>query len=139
MPHAIERSVATPTMNARLPERNPMPEPADGEEAGSLDESGQAVRGGYSAAGRHPNGELLTRQDVARAHAVPGLNLRHAHLEEPRDPPQRIAEADRVDHAARAAVRMIGSFVVLRMAAMMPVIARRNGCARDQAQPLSRV
>src|SRR6185437_7901834 len=129
MPHAIERSVATPTMNARLPERNPMREPA-----------GDCVhRQCTLPAGCDPDRERLTRADVsARAHGVPGENLRDPHLEEPGDPPQRIAGADGIDHTAGAAFRLCGA---LRLApVMVPVSSRAPGDRRacHQAQPLSR-
>src|SRR6266480_1903907 len=71
MPHAMERSVATPTMKARLPARNPMM---------SL-----------------PARLLPGVQARARGEAIPGEQLRHAALEEPRDLRDGVALAHRVE------------------------------------------
>src|SRR6184192_3412918 len=83
MPQAIERSVATPTMKARLPARNPM---ASSLPAGIMPEgaprplrSGLVVRVQVDA-------ELLSGVEPRMGReAVPRHDLRHAALKEPRD------------------------------------------------------
>src|SRR4029077_5544735 len=83
MPQAIERSVATPTMKARLPARNPMglslPARIMPEGAQPPLRSGVVVRMQVDA-------QLLPGVEPGLGgEAVPGHDLRHAALEEPRD------------------------------------------------------
>src|SRR5579863_684870 len=78
MPQAIERSVATPTMKARLPARNPMTSPPGGDYAGR-----PAAAHPSAVAGGDADAQLLAGVDVrVRRQAVPGEQLRHAALEQ---------------------------------------------------------
>src|SRR6185295_8004955 len=108
MPHAIERSVATPTMRARLPARNPIHEPrlltgknrkrffryracvSAGKKRGFcrlLPSVATPGRFSHSAAARgYADREFLARLDgAADGDVVPVEDLRHRDLEHTRD------------------------------------------------------
>src|SRR6478752_4119753 len=87
MPQAMERSVATPTMRARLPARNPM--------EASPDAAKSAAARGYA------DRELLARLDAGVREVVPGADLLHRDLEELRDRIQRVASPHHVRHRSR--------------------------------------
>src|SRR5262245_10761316 len=87
MPQAMERSVATPTMRARLPARNPI--------EASPDAAKSAAARGYA------DRKLLARLDGGVREIVPGGDLLHRDLEEFGDRVQRVASAHHVSHRAR--------------------------------------
>src|SRR3954469_23902284 len=84
MPQAMERSVATPTMRARLPARNPM--------EASPDAAKSAAARGYA------DRELLARLDAGVLEVVPGRDLRHRDLEQFGDRVKRVARPHDVGH-----------------------------------------
>src|SRR2546423_85517 len=98
MPHAMERSVATPTMKARLPARNPirslpariMPEVAPVQAASGSER--------LAVARVQTDAQLLPGVEPGpRVQAVPGEQLRDAALEEPRYLRHGVALAHRVE------------------------------------------
>src|SRR2546430_5276966 len=94
MPHAMERSVATPTMKARLPARNPMMSLR----AGIMPEVAPPGPQPLVVARVQTDAQLLSGvQARARGEAIPGEQLRHAALEEPRDLRDGVALAHRVE------------------------------------------
>src|SRR3569833_1720172 len=121
MPQAIERSVASPTIRARLPARNPMhvsPSLRGGEAFPSAEFSEddgsrvQQVPGDgpwpaarekdpSAAAGGDPDRELLALEDQrCKAHTVPAQDLGHGHLDQFGDLTKRIAGPHDVDDPA---------------------------------------
>src|SRR2546430_12786446 len=94
MPHAMERSVATPTMKARLPARNPMMSLP----ARIMPEVAPPGPQPLVVARVQTDAQLLSGVQVrARGEAIPGEQLRHAALEEPRDLRDGVALAHRVE------------------------------------------
>src|SRR5579863_9057617 len=92
IPQAIERSVATPTIRARLPARNPMVVPP-----GSIMPE-VALRRSGSGVPDDVDAQLLAGVQMGRrAQPVPGQELRHAALEELGDLRDGIARAHGVD------------------------------------------
>src|SRR5215472_6392841 len=99
MPQAIERSVATPTMKARLPARKPIAVclPASDYAGKDARASGAAALPGSAVARGEMDAQLLTGAQVrVTAQAVPGEQLRHAALEQSRDQRHGVALAHRV-------------------------------------------
>src|SRR2546423_15490103 len=95
MPHAMERSVATPTMKARLPARNPM-----------VRASRRGLCRKWRRQGRKPlvagrvqtDAQLLPGvQPRVRGEAIPAEQLRHAALEEPREMGAGVPPAPRAE------------------------------------------
>src|SRR5688500_5615009 len=84
MPYAMERSVASPTIRAFLPARNPMPSlPPDS--AADIRASPDVDRQG-----------LAGTQRRAAAHVIPSLQLVDRDLEAARDARERVATPDPV-------------------------------------------
>src|SRR2546430_17675788 len=94
MPQAIERSVATPTMKARLPARNPM---GSSLPAGIMPEGApRPLRSGLVVRVQG-DAELLSGVEPRMGReAVPRHDLRHAALKEPRDLGHGVALANGV-------------------------------------------
>src|SRR5262245_34089546 len=91
MPQAMERSVASPTIRAFLPARNPMPSLHDQRGASPLILAAD-VR-------RSPDvdrEELAGAQGRAAAHVIPSLEVADGDLEAARDRGQRVAALDLV-------------------------------------------
>src|SRR3984885_12665111 len=90
MPQAMERSVATPTMNARLPARNPMVVTSGVDYAGKAPADSAVAR-------RELDAQFLSGVDArVRAEAIPGEQLGHAALKEHRDLRNGVTLAHRV-------------------------------------------
>src|SRR2546430_17550390 len=93
MPHAMERSVATPTMKARLPARNPMMSLP----ARIMPEVAPPGPQPLVVARVQTDAQLLPGVQVrARGEGIPGEQLRHAALEGPRGPRAGVDLADAV-------------------------------------------
>src|SRR5580658_7332489 len=106
MPQAIERSVATPMIKARLPVRNPM----RCLRLRIMPQSDAAERCPGSAVARvQVDAQLLAGVDACMAaQAIPCEQLRHTALKEVRDLRHRVAFANGIDdftvrHVARGA------------------------------------
>src|SRR6516164_1567486 len=119
MPQAIERSVATPTMKARLPARNPirlclpagiMPEKSTRSAAPRTRASARRPWRDSAVACREVDAQLLAGAQMrVTAQAVPGEELRHAALEQACDQRHRVTLTHRVlDMAAVDATARIG-------------------------------
>src|SRR5215470_1281423 len=97
MPHAMERSVATPTIKARLPARKPIDHtscPASGHGRRSVRQSEAVAQAASAAGSSHADGQLLARGDPgAGPDAIPGHDLFDRHLEQLGDLRERIASA----------------------------------------------
>src|ERR1700676_891498 len=94
MPQAMERSVASPTINARLPLKKPMftlhalRATADGVEATPYDMLGSALLPVLVDV----HDETLSGSDlVMLVEAIPALELRHRHLKLTRNAEDRVA------------------------------------------------
>ena len=99
MPYAIERSVARPTIRARLPARNPMG--CSGVDA-AVKCSARTRRQIPARAVRDVHDQALARLDhAARAQVVPAEQVGQAHAELGGDARQRVAPAHHVGRGAR--------------------------------------
>src|SRR5262245_34156862 len=100
MPHAIERSVASPTISARLPARNPMAAILAGRERHYRLPQVSDRRSGAQGSLAAPDGDALARfQQVALREAVPREELRHRNAETLGDMRKRVTPAHRVGGA----------------------------------------
>src|SRR5688572_5831373 len=108
MPYAIERSVARPTIRARLPARNPMGYCYASERSVSVaNEVDPRLRGDDARASdasaliRDEHDQALARlDDAARAQFVPAEQIRQPHAELVSDPRQRVAPTHDVGRRA---------------------------------------
>src|SRR5579871_3719237 len=91
MPQAIERSVATPTISARLPERMPTPVRSS---AARFDEGDQHLTG--------------VQMVSTGPQIVPSQQVADRDLQQPGDPVERIAAAHDITHAAACGARRGG-------------------------------
>src|SRR5687768_12023732 len=99
MPYAIERSVARPTIRARLPARNPMGCSASGRSVSVADDSVEPSDA--RALIRDVHDQALARlDDAAWAQLVPAEQIRQPHAELVSDPRQRVAPAHDVGRGA---------------------------------------
>src|SRR5580700_5395976 len=97
MPQAIDRSVATPTMKARLPVRKPMFVASGADYAVKACRRDGAVTSAVARA--EMDVQLLPGMDVGlRVQAVPGEQLRHAALEQAGNLRHGVTLAHRVHH-----------------------------------------
>src|SRR5688572_15108769 len=88
MPYAMERSVASPTIRAFFPARNPMPS-LQPNSAADVRASPDVDRQGLAGAQRR-----------AAPHVIPSLQVADRDLEAARDGRERVAAADLVVHLA---------------------------------------
>src|SRR5688572_29596385 len=101
MPYAIERSVARPTIRARLPARNPMGYCSANERSVSVaDDSAEASDARALIRDVHDQA-LAWLDDAARVQFVPAEQIGEPHAELVSDPRQRVAPAHDVGRRAR--------------------------------------